>query len=106
MVHVQTATAFFRVHDVLISLGDCPFTPSRDIPLVAKLVDPRGSALSMVFNARVSGHEGQHLDWKGTAPPGELSSSPGMLIIRGSVPSGTVALILNFYSDKSDINAT
>ena len=68
--------------------------------------DPIGGALTIAFNSRVSGDKGTHTLWTGGHSKRELADSKGMHAIRATVPSGAVALIINFYSDKSDINAT
>lgn len=102
---MKTAPSFFRIHTVSISLNTCPFEPPRDEPMLVEIADPIGGALYILLNAIASGHHGEHVDRKGDGRPSELSSSQGMRDIRATVPEGAMALILDFYSDKSDINA-
>ena len=101
--------SFFKVHIVDIDLADLPFKPTRYTRLRVLIRDPIGAALTLVTNRRISGKDGENVDWYGEGAGAgasvELSTSPGMARIRESVPKGALALILNFFSDKSDVNS-
>ena len=96
----------YRVHSVPIDVSDLPFKPPR-ATIVQDLRDPIGAALSVAYHSRITGGEGQHIDWGQHGAGfgiGELSASEGVRMIRAALPEGAHALILNLFSDKSDVD--
>ena len=105
-VFVQVDASLFRIHAIPIDVSDLPFKPPR-ATIMQELRDPIGAALSVAYHCRITGAAGQHIDWGQHGEAfglGELSASEGVRQIRASLPEGARALIINLFSDKSDVD--